>query len=171
MTTCSTPMPDDSNGGERVTERLFDPERKQRTDLWKFIKLVAPTQEKKKWKTKEAVGAFCMKCASKIKYSAGTSQQILRHMERYHPDDLDDSKKSSNKKRSTMQQLTIPAATKKLKAANETEAQKGNFLILKWIADSFRPLSVVEDPGFLDVIAFVNRLEKKVYGTVEIYDN
>lgn len=117
---------------------------------------MAPTTERKKWKTKEAIGAYCKKCASEINYSSGTSQQILRHMERFHPDDIH----SSNKKRA-MHQQTIHHSTKKLKMVNESEAQKGHLKILKWIAESYRPLSIVEDPGFNDVLAFVNTLEKK----------
>ena len=58
----------DSND-ERITDRLFEPDRKQRKDLWKFIKLVAPTTERRKWKTKEAIGAYCIKCASDALHS------------------------------------------------------------------------------------------------------
>ena len=32
----------------QITDRLFTPDRQQRPELWKFIKLVAPTTEKKK---------------------------------------------------------------------------------------------------------------------------
>ena len=137
-----------------ITKRLFEPDRVQRSDLWKFIKLVAPTTERKKWKTKEAIGAYCKKCASEIKYSSGTSQEILRHMERFHPDDI--GIHSSHKKR-TMHQQTIHQSTKKLKMVNESEAQKGHIKILKWIAESYRPLSIVEDPGFNDVLAFARK--------------
>ena len=66
-----------------VTDRLFGPERQQRPELWQFIKLVAPTAEKKKWKSREAVGAYCTKCNKDITYSKGTSKQILRHMEQF----------------------------------------------------------------------------------------
>jgi len=110
----------DSNNECIITERLFDPDRKLRKDLWKFIKLVAPTKQKKKWKTKEAVGAYCIKCASEINYSSGTSQQILRHMERYHPDDIDEPTKQSSKKQAT-QQLTIQQVAKKLKFEDSDE--------------------------------------------------
>lgn len=111
-----------------ILERLFEPDRKQRQDLWKFIKLVAPKFEKRKWKTKEAIGAYCIKCQSEITYSSGTSQQILRHMQRYHPDDINDPTVCLSKKRTFQTQLTIGQASKKLKLVDESQSQKGHFL-------------------------------------------
>ena len=32
-----------TNGNEDIFDRLFEPDRKQRQDLWLFIKLIAPT--------------------------------------------------------------------------------------------------------------------------------
>ena len=82
-----------------VDTSLFDPERKQRPELWRFIKLVAPTDDKKKWKTKDAVSAYCLRCKEVLKYAAGTSKQVQRHMQKYHPADLEnESKKKSTTK-------------------------------------------------------------------------
>ena len=141
-----------------VTDRLFGPERQQRPELWQFIKLVAPTAEKKKCKSREAVGAYCTKCNKDITYSKGTSKQILRHMEQYHSEDL--HRKSSTNKR-CLEQQSIIKAIKHLKPVNEALSQKGCFLLLKWIAESYRPLSIVEDPGLLRYSLFLNELEKK----------
>ena len=43
-----------------------------------------------------------------------------------------------------------------MKPVNESVAQKGHRIILKWIAESYRPLSIVEDPGFVQLCAFTN---------------
>jgi hypothetical protein len=40
-------------------------------------------------------------------------------------------------------------------------SQKGDFLLLKWIPESHRPISIVEDAGFNEFVAFVNALEEK----------
>ena len=101
------------SGNEDISERLYEPDRKQRQDLWKFIKLVAPTNEKKRWRTKDATGAFCEKCNKEINYSSGTSQQILRHMEKHHPDDIGMGGKSfSGNKCPSLKQQSIHQATK-----------------------------------------------------------
>ena len=147
--------------------RLFDPERKQRPEYWQFIKLVAPTNERKKWRSKEAEHAYCLKCKLIFTHTKGTSKQIERHMKKYHPEDLDFKPPPAGpKKRKSHQQSKRPA-NKKLKPVKkvtpdyEAVAQKGHHILLKWIAESFRPLSIVEDPGFIEYSAFVNDFEKK----------
>ena len=60
-----------------------------------------------------------------------------------------------------MHQQMIHQLTKKLKMVNESEAQRGHLKILKWIIESYRPISIVEDLGFNDVLTFANTLEKK----------
>ena len=91
-----------------------------------------------------------------MKYSAGTSQQILRHMQQYHSEDLH----SSTKKRSFEQQ-TFHEVMKKLKPVSESTSQEGYSLLLKWITQSYRPMSIVEDPGLAEYSAFLNGLEQK----------
>ena len=142
------------NCNEDISDYLYEPDRKNRKEIWKFIKLVAPTKEKKKWKSKDAVDAYCVKCKKVFNYKSGTSQQILRHLQKYHPDDLNGSS-------AKMKQMTIYQATKKLLPVNDSTAKKGHFLLLKWIAESYRPLSIVEESDLIDLVAFVNSLDKK----------
>ena len=137
-----------------VKNRLFVPERKLRPELWRCIKLVAPTDEKRKCKTKDAVGAYCLQCNEVFKYTAGTSKQIERHMIKYHPDDL----ATESKKR---RQASLHEAIKKVKPVNESLAQKSHNLVLKWICESYRPMSIVEDPGLISLIEFVNLQQNK----------
>jgi len=126
---------------------------------------VAPTNERKKWKSKEAENAYCLKCKQIFRYTTGTSKQVERHIKKYHPEDLDTAVKS--KKRKLHQQSihkafnNIKPGVKKMKPVNEPAAQKGHHILLKWIVNSYRPLSIVEDPGFLEYIAFLNASEKK----------
>lgn len=145
--------------------RLFSPERKRRPEFWQFIKLVAPTNERKKWKSKEAESAYCLKCKQIFRYTAGCSKQVERHMKRYHPEDLDtaiESKKRKLHQESINKALkNTKAGVKKMRPDNEGVAQKGHHILLKWIIESYRPLSIIEDPGFLKYIAFLNASEQK----------
>jgi len=65
-----------------------------------------------------------------------------------------------NRKKRNRQQ-SIQEAIKKLKPVNESLAQKGHRLVLKWICESYRPLSIVEDPGLIDLLEFVNSQQNK----------
>ena len=153
-----------TNSGQRemdIESRLFDPERKQRRELWQFIKLVAPTDEKKKWRTKEAESAYCLRCKQIFRYTAGTSKQVERHMKNNHPEDLGIELSAGESKKRKLQQQSIHKAVKKMKPVNELVSQKGHHILLKWIAESYRPLSIVEDPGLVEYSAFVNALEQK----------
>lgn len=76
------------SGKEGISKRLYEPKRKQRQDLWKFIKLVAPASKKSNWKAKDTVGAFHEKYKEKFNYSSETSQKILRHMQKHHSEDI-----------------------------------------------------------------------------------
>lgn len=138
--------------------RLFDPDRQQRRELWKFVKLVAPTIEKRKWKTREAISAYCLKCKKELNYTPGTSKQVLRHMQKLHEEDLNENTIDGKR---NLQQPTIHQAAKRMKPVNDSIAQKGHALLLKWITQSYRPLSIVEDPGLSEFSKFVNGLEQK----------
>jgi hypothetical protein len=76
-----------------IAEHLLDPDCQQRQDLWQCIKLVAPTLEKKKWKSKDAISAYCLQCQKVINYTICTSKQVSRHMQMYHSEKLAVKKK------------------------------------------------------------------------------
>jgi len=150
-----------------IESRLFDPVRKQKPEYWQFIKLVAPTNERKKWKSNEAEHAYCLKCKLIFTHTKGTSKQIQRHMTKYHPEDLDikpstvGPKKRKNHQQSKCQANKKVKPVKKMTPDYEAVTQKGHHILLKWIAESYRPLSIVEDPGFIEYSAFVNAFEQK----------
>ena len=89
------------------------------------------------------------------KYSAGTSKQVERHMLKYHPADLKNDSKKRNR------QPSLHEAIKKVKPVSESLAQKGHYLGLKWIYQSYRPISIVEDPGSISLIKFANLQQNK----------
>ena len=65
-----------------ILSRLFDPDRKQKPQLWTHIKLVAPGPADQpppghiKWRSKDAIAAYCLKCKKQFTYTRGTSKTI-----------------------------------------------------------------------------------------------
>lgn len=54
---------------------------------WQCIRYVAPTAEKKKWTSADAVGVYCTECKQRIKYHAVKNNKgVKRHMEKCHMD-------------------------------------------------------------------------------------
>jgi len=72
-----------------IQDRFFNPKRTKKPCLYKFIKLLAPTNELRKWKTKDAVSAYCIRCQMYINYTPGSSTQIIRHMKAHHPEEME----------------------------------------------------------------------------------
>ena len=75
---------------ESILSRLFEPDRKQKPELWDFVRLVAPgpanqpPQGQYKWRSKDAVSAYCLKCRIAFTYTPGTSKTVSRHLIAYH---------------------------------------------------------------------------------------
>lgn len=69
-----------------ILTRLFDPDRMQKPAIWKFIKLVAPGPASSpppgtlKWRSKDAIAAYCLKCKRQFTYTKGTSKTVSRHV-------------------------------------------------------------------------------------------
>lgn len=62
---------------DSIVTRLFDPDRMQKPAIWEFIKLVAPGPALQpppgclKWRSKDAVAAYCLKCKKQFTYTKG----------------------------------------------------------------------------------------------------
>ncbi len=75
---------------ESILSRLFEPDRKQKPILWEFIRLVAPGPSNQppkghyKWRSKDAVAAYCLKCKTAFTYTPGTSKTVSRHLIAHH---------------------------------------------------------------------------------------
>ena len=64
--------------------KLFKMKR-TRTKFWEHIMLIAPNGEEKKWESKDAIGAWCLKCKEKIAYKVKDVNSVKRHVEKKHP--------------------------------------------------------------------------------------
>jgi hypothetical protein len=149
---------------DSILSRLYDPDRKQKPALWEHIKLVAPGPADKppngllKWRSKDAVAAYCLVCKKQFTYSKGTSKTVSRHMAAYHqPIDA----ANSAIKRGRGVNIKADVSSKTTDSANEPPLKKrkialsGDTLVLKWLVSSFRPLSCAQDPGLADLMDFV----------------
>jgi hypothetical protein len=156
--------PDDS-----ILGRLFDPDRKQKPGLWEHIKLVAPGPANSppnglpKWRSKDAVAAYCLVCKKQFTYTKGTSKTVSRHMAAYHG--LHDTNRVKHIKAECLPETTTDSL--KSPSANEPPLKKrkvafsGHPLVLKWLVSSFRPLSSVEDPGLADLLNHVAAADRR----------
>lgn len=77
-------------------------------------------------------------------------------MIKFHPEDLQTD--SDSKKR---RQVSLHEAMKKIRPVGESVAQKGHDLVLNWICESYRPMSIVEDSGLISLLEFVNLQQNK----------
>ena len=90
-----TPLTRARNSAFRPIPPLFKPNHIRKQVIWDVISLVAPYRdEKKHWRTQEAVSAYCTKCNISIKWKIENAKPVHRHMKRFHSDIL-----ASNKKR------------------------------------------------------------------------
>ena len=54
-------------------------------EYWQCIRYIAPTEEKKNWKSSDAKGVYCIECKSTINYhSIKNPKGVKRHMEGKH---------------------------------------------------------------------------------------
>lgn len=88
---------------DSILSRLFMPDRMQRRELWEFVRLVAPGPTDSpppgqyKWRSKDAIAAYCVKCKMSFTYTPGTSKTVSRHLVAHHG--LPDPSSSSKAKR------------------------------------------------------------------------
>eukprot|EP00980_Cylindrotheca_fusiformis_P022252 scaffold9153_cov121-Cylindrotheca_fusiformis.AAC.16 len=73
----ATGSPKETADPNSIVTRLFDPDRMQKPAIWKFIKLVAPGPANQppegclKWRSKDAIAAYCLKCKKQFTYTKG----------------------------------------------------------------------------------------------------
>ena len=54
-------------------------------EIWQCIRLFAPTDDDKQWKSKDCVAAYCMKCNIQFPYyPPGNTKTIAVDMNKYH---------------------------------------------------------------------------------------
>ena len=97
-------MDQESKSGEASKETnekmvLYDMKGSKKPEYWRFIKLIAPNNRKKTWKSSECVGAYCTKCELRLKYTPSNPSLIPRHMNRKHKNELMDFERKENEKK------------------------------------------------------------------------
>jgi hypothetical protein len=88
--------------------------KRQRGNYWHFIKLVAPSHEKRDWESKDAVSAWCGLCRVKLSYSKGKINSVKSHLRTKHANYLEVSsseKETSAKKRKVSTKITDAFST------------------------------------------------------------
>lgn len=131
---------------------LFKPDKVRVKEYWEVVSLVAPyVNDSKVWKTSDAISAYCTKCKIKLSWCTQNPKAVQRHMNKYHNDILTESKKRNGA--FTMEVKTLDHFySKKLKTdllpPSKADQTKGKTLLVKWVAESLRPFTVVEDKGF-----------------------
>lgn len=75
-----------------VTPQLYKTSKMRRPELWQFIRLVVPDPPQvavgKTYTNQDAKEAYCLKCKRMMHYNTGSSNNVSRHMAKFHPAEL-----------------------------------------------------------------------------------
>lgn len=84
--------PDESKHESPAPPQLYKTSKMRRPELWQFIRLVVPDPPQiavgKKYTNQDAKEAYCLKCKRMMHYNTGSSNNVSRHMAKFHPADL-----------------------------------------------------------------------------------
>jgi hypothetical protein len=102
--------------------------------------LIAPTGEKKRWESKDTIGAWCLKCKEKIACKVKDVNSVKRHIQKKHPNllEAEDSQEGSKKrqKTTTSQDCFASAPKRDLKPSTAADQKMGEALLVQWTATS-----------------------------------
>lgn len=96
---------------ESNTPPLFSMRRTKKWEYWSCVKLIAPSDEKKAWSSKDAVGAWCCICKERLTFSRGNINSVVRHVDKFHPELVErylDNPDPSKRSRSAEDEGSIP---------------------------------------------------------------
>ena len=97
-----------------------------------------------------------MKCKKKLIYSVQNPKAISRHMEKCHKDILVEGIKRKNDAQSNSVKSFFSKKIKSvLQSVSPADQKVGEARLVKWIAESLRPFSIVEDEGFKEFAEFL----------------
>jgi hypothetical protein len=72
--------------------QLYETSKVRRPELWQFIRLVVPDPPHiaagKEYTNQDANQAYCLKCKKLMHYNTGNSNNVSRHMTKFHPVEL-----------------------------------------------------------------------------------
>jgi hypothetical protein len=142
--------------------RLYEMKRKHKQKYWQCVKLAAKEEytglPDSELETKHCEFAYCELCRVTIYCSIGNND-VGKHMQMFHKDLLKKYDEDARVEKERHELRTSADGSKRLKKStrpiSQEDQQYGNYLLAKWIAESMRPLSVVEDPGFLQYVEFI----------------
>jgi len=84
-------LPTDNTDNTEGDLNLFKAIGVKYPEYWQCIRYIAPTDEQKKWTSREAIGVYCLACKTEIKYHpVKNNKGVKRHMEKYHLEMLGD---------------------------------------------------------------------------------
>eukprot|EP00644_Phytophthora_capsici_P013667 jgi/Phyca11/117540/e_gw1.33.411.1 len=132
-------------------------------EVWHLVRLVAAPQHasKESLTSAHAEAAFCLECCSTIPYRVGQTNKVVEHVEKYHREKIAEynASKAAGKRTQSDDKEEADRGGKKTKTLREVsreEQQQANRLLAKWVAQSQRPISIVEDAGFREFVTFVS---------------
>ena len=148
---------------------LFKIPRARYAERWQCISFVAPTNEKRKWKSNEAIGTYCEVCKETIPYNPRkNSKAVYRHMVKYHQDLLDEysskngNNESNDRKRKNISVKKSSSQKRLVKKSKHEAAEREQLqftkLIAIWTACALRPPSIVEDVELQNAFNFTSKV-------------
>ena len=73
---------------DSIVCRLYEPDKYACKAMWDYVRLVAPASTippgQYRWRSKDAIAAYCLRCKQQFTYTPGTSNTIKRHLISYH---------------------------------------------------------------------------------------
>lgn len=134
--------------------------KRSTTKWWEHIMLIAPTGENKKWESKDAIGAWCLKCKEKIHFKLKDVNAVKRHIVKKHPNLLEpENSEERSKKRyktNSLQDCFVSVQKRDLKPSTTADQKMGEALLVHWTSTSLRPFTIIEDKGFLGFAHWLN---------------
>lgn len=162
---------------------LFKLKKQRKREMWQFVQLATKREfwhlRPDELKSKHADFAYCSKCKASIFFQSG-SNNVKQHMEKYHIDSIRAFRERQrgnadgakiNPASATSQNCEQAAKRMEIEVT-EQQQQQANALMARWIAQSLRPISIVEDPGFRAYLKYIARdlggLDLKIPGRTHV---
>jgi hypothetical protein len=164
----SSPQQNVKEQGTEQDEKpeLFKNTHAREMKYWQFIDLVVPSGKSTDLSSKDAKEMYCHKCNIKMKFVAGSSKEVSRHMKKFHAADLKGFQLSQEAqqllKKRKFENFFAQKKPEVLKDASNADNESFLAIVASWCWGSYRPFSVVEDDGFRQLIGHVNAMSSKV---------
>lgn len=142
--------------------------KRSRTSWWNIIRLIAPSDDKtKEWNSSDAIGAWCIKCKTRIPFTKGNVNAVKRHIMDNHPkmDEAPSLHMSGDtngviaKRQKTMliKDAFATAHKQEMQPSTKADQKLGEAILVHWTCTSLCPFSIIEDEGFLKFAQWLNK--------------